>query len=258
MSNSTMSHQKLTLLSAALLAFMIAWSVGLAAPLVDWLGPETEKGRYLINKGVLALVFALALWRLQLFTAVGFGPGIGSASSWASYLIGLPLFALGLLGFFEPGRAAVAPVDLAGWVVVILFVAFTEEGLFRGVMWQALAKASLWRRAIITSAVLGLAHVIPAGLGDFGWGIAVVYGLSATGIGMVFAAMRERAGTIWSVIIAHAVFDIAAISNAGSVETLLDPGVETYVRFLSAAVVFTAWGSGAIWLINRRARRESV
>lgn len=253
-----MSHRNLGILSAALLVFMIAWSVGLAAPLIDWLDPATEMNRYFINKGVLTLVFALVLWRLKLFTVIGFGPGIGSTSSWASYVIGLPLFALGVLGFLEPGRPTLTTFDLAGWAVVVLFVAFTEETIFRGVMWKALGGASLWRRAIITSAMLGLAHVIPAGLGDYGWGIAAVYGLSAFGISMTFAAMRERAGTIWSVVITHAVFDIAAISKAGSVETLLDPGLETYIRFLTAAVVFTAWGSGAIYLIGRRARREGV
>lgn len=253
-----MLHQRLVFLSAALLAFMIAWSVGLAAPLIDWLSPATEMGRYFINKGVLTLVFALVFWRLKIFTLVGFGPGMGSASSWASYVIGLPLFALGVMAFFEPGRAAVGAPELAGWAVVVLFVAFTEEGLFRGVAWQALAGVSLWKRAIITSVGFGLVHFIPAGLGDFGWSIAAVYGLSAVGFGMIFAAMRERAGTIWSVVIIHTVFDIAAISQAGSVDTLLDPGLETYIRFLSAAVVFAAWGSGALYLIGRRERKLAL
>lgn len=252
-----MSHQKLAILFAALFLVMIAWSLGLADPLMDWLNPESDMGHYFINKGVLTLVMALVFWRLKLFTAIGFGPGMGSSASWASYVIGLPLFALGVLAFFEPGRAAVSTFDLAGWAVVVLFVAFTEETLFRGVLWQALSGTSLWRRAIITSVMFGLAHLIPAGLGDFGWAMAGVYGLSAVGFGMTLAAMRERAGTLWSVIVIHAVFDFAAISAAGDVDTLLDPGLETYVRFLSAAVVFAAWGSGAIYLIGRRARREA-
>jgi membrane protease YdiL (CAAX protease family) len=253
-----MPHQKLAILFAALFLFMIAWSVGLAAPLIGWLDPEGDMGHYFINKGVLTLVMALVFWRLKLFTAIGFGPGMGSAASWASFGIGLPLFALGVMAFFEPGRAAVSTFDLAGWAVVVLFVAFTEETLLRGVLWQALGGTSLWRRAIITSVMFGSIHLIPAGLGDFGWAMAAVYGLSAVGFGMIFAAMRECAGTIWSVIIVHAVFDFAAISAAGDVDTLLDPGLETYVRFLSAAVVFAAWGSGAIYLIGRRARREGV
>lgn len=246
-----MSTQKLARLFIALFLFMIAWSVGLAAPLIDLLKPESEMARYFINKGVLTLVIAAALWRLKLFAAVGFAPGMGLAS----YVIALPLLALGVLAFFEPGRPVLTPFELAGWAVVVLFVAFTEETLFRGVLWQALSGTSLWRRAIITSLLFGSAHVIPA-VGVFGWSIAGVYGLSAAGFGLVFAAMRERAGTIWSVIIVHVVFDIAAISASGSVEALLEPGWETHVRFLTAAVVFTAWGSGAIYLIRRRARRE--
>jgi hypothetical protein len=247
-----MSHQKLAILSVALFLSMIAWSVGLAAPLMDWLSPETDMAHYFINKGVLTLVLLVVLWRLKLFTAVGFGPGMGLES----YVIGLPLFALGVFAFFEPGRAVVTAFDLAGWSVVVLFVAFTEETIFRGVLWRALSGTSLWRRATLTSIAFGLIHLIPA-IPQFGWTIAGVYALSAAGFGMIFAAMRERAGTLWSVIIVHAVFDFVAISGKGSVDALLEPGLETYVRFLTAAVVFTAWGSGAIYLIGRRARRES-
>jgi len=253
-----MSHRNFPILFLALFLFMLAWSVGLANPLIDFFGPESDMGHYFINKGVLTLVMALVFWRLSLFTAIGFGPGICSRASWASYLIGLPLLALGVLAFFEPGRATVSAFDLAGWSVVVLFVAFTEETLLRGVLWAALEETSLWQRAIITSLMFGLIHLIPAGLGDFGWAMAGVYGLSAVGFGMIFAAMRERAGTIWSVICVHAVFDFAAISAAGDVDSLLDPGLETYARFLSAAVVFAAWGSGAIYLMRRRERRESV
>jgi len=247
-----MSTQKLTNLSIALFLFMFAWSVGLANPLMNWLTPESEMTRYFVGKGVLTLVFAMVFWRFGLFAIVGFTRGLGVSS----FVIGLPLLALGVLAFFEPGRAALSTFDLAGWAVVVLFVAFTEETLFRGVMWRALCEATVWRRAIITSAMFGLIHFIPAGLGDFGWTMAAVYGLSAAGFGMIFAAMRERAGTIWSVIIAHAVFDMAAISAAGDISTLLEPGWETHVRFLSAAFVFALWGSGAIYLIERRTKLQ--
>ena len=246
-----MSHRNFMLLFLVLFAFMIAWSVGLAKPVIDLIEPVTDYGNYIINKGILAAVIALALWRLKAFRAVGYGPGIGLAS----YLIGLPLLALGVFSLLEPGRASLAPFEIAGWVVAIFFIAFTEETLFRGILWKALEEASLWRRAIITSLLFGLAHTIPAGFGDFGWGIAAVYGLSAASFGMIFAAIRERAGSIWSVVICHVVFDIAAISAAGNVDALLDPGMETYIRFLTSSVVFTAWGSAAIYLLNRRAAK---
>lgn len=246
-----MSTRSLNLLFLALFGFLIAWSIGLAAPLIDWLDPGSEIGSYLINKGVLALVIALALWRFGLFAAVGFAPGLGLASC----IIGLPLLVLGVLSFFEAGRPALSLDEAVGWGLVVLFVAFTEETLFRGILWKALCDTSIWRRAIATSLLFGLAHVIAA-LGAFGWSIALVFGLSAAGFGMVFAAMREHAGTIWSVIIFHAVFDMAAISAAGGIDTLLEPGLETHLRFLTSAIVFAAWGSGAIYLVQRRRNRE--
>jgi len=246
-----MTQRHFMLLFVALFAFMLAWSVGLAEPLVNWFDPQTEYAKYIINKGVLALAIALPLWRLKAFTAVGYGPGCG----WASYLIGLPLMALGILSLLDPNRAVLTTFDYMGWGLAILLIAFTEETLFRGILWKALESNTLWTRAITTSALFGLAHFIPAGMGDFGWGIAAVYGLSATGFGMIFAAMRERAGTIWSVVVAHVLFDLAAISQAGNVSQLLEPGADTYIRFLTAAVVFGAWGAAAIFLLNRRARK---
>jgi membrane protease YdiL (CAAX protease family) len=247
----SMTQRKFVFLFGALFLFMVAWSVGLANPVMEWLDPATEYGSYIINKGVLALVMALVLWRLRAFAAVGFRSGMGLAS----YLIGIPLMALGVMSLLDPNRPTLTPFDLAGWAVAIILIAFTEETLFRGILWKGLEEASLWTRAIVTSVMFGLIHFIPAGLGDFGWGIGAAYGLSAAGFGMTFAAMRERAASIWSVVIAHVVFDLAAISQAGSVDTLLEPGPETYIRFLTAAVVFSAWGSGAIYLLNRRAAR---
>ncbi len=67
--------------------------------------------------------------------------------------------------------------------------------------------------------------------------------------------MRERAGSIWTVLVAHILFDIAAISQAGNVSQLLEPGMETYIRFITAGVLFSTWGVVAILLINRRARK---
>lgn len=250
--NDPMSTQKTTLLFAALFLFMIAWSIGLAAPLIDWIDPQSEMARYFINKGVLTLVIAAALWRFRLFAAVGFAPGMGLKS----YVIALPLLALGVLGFLDPDRTAIEISDLAGWAVVVVLVAFTEEGLFRGVLWKALSEVDLWQRAILSAAMFGLAHLVSAGLGNFGWGIAGIYGLWAFCGGLIFAAIRESAGTIWSVIIVHAVFDIAAISASGSVDSLLEPGMETYVRFLTAAIVAAIWGCAAIYLIRRRTKRE--
>ena len=249
------SQRKFVLLSVALFAFMLAWSVGLAKPLEDLVDPQSEAVKYIVNKGVLAVVLALTLFRMKAFAAIGYGPGAGLRPSLASYLIGIPLMALGLLSLLDPNRPTLAPFDVGAWVFAILLIAFTEETIFRGVMWKALEDASLWSRAIITSAMFGLLHFIPAGLGDYGWGIGFVYGLSAAGFGMVFAAMRERAGSIWTVVVAHMLFDIAAISQAGNVSKLLEPGAETYIRFLTAAVVFSAWGALAIFFLGRRERK---
>lgn len=253
--SDALKQKNFVVLSIALFAFMLAWSVGLAKPLIDFMDPQSEAVSYIINKGVLAIVIACALWKMGAFADVGYRKGAGFFSSIASYMIGIPLMALGILSLMDPNRATLTPMEIAPWVVAIFLIAFTEETLFRGVMWKALENASVWTRAITTSALFGLMHFIPAGMGDFGWGMAAVYGFSAGGFAMAFAAMRERAGSIWTVVVAHILFDIAAISQAGNVSQLLEPGMETYIRFATAGVLFSTWGAVAILLINRRNRK---
>lgn len=248
-----MSYQKSAILFIFFFLITIAWSVGLSDPLVDWLGPASEITRYLINKGVLALLIALVLWRLKMFAAAGFGPRMDLAS----FVVGLPLLALGLLAFLDPAKPDLTPADFVGWGLIGLLVGFSEETIFRGVLWHALAGTSLWRRAVITSVLFGSIHMIGA-LGEIAWTIAGSQAIFAASVGLILAAMRERAGTIWSVIIVHAVFDMVALAAAGGVSGLFTPGWETYLRFLVPAIVFTAWGSGAIWLIGRRAGRKGV
>ena len=253
--SDALKQKNFVVLSIALFAFMLGWSVGLAKPLMDFMDPQSEAVSYIINKGVLAAVIVCALWKMNAFAEVGYRRGAGFFSSIASFMIGIPLMALGIFSLMDPNRAPLTPMEISPWVVAIFLIAFTEETVFRGVMWKALESASVWTRAITTSSIFGLIHFIPAGMGDFGWGIAAVYGLSAAGFGMVFAAMRERAGSIWTVVVAHILFDIAAISQAGNVSQLLEPGMETYIRFLTAAFIFSAWGATAILLINRRDRK---
>lgn len=254
--SDALKQKNFVVLSIALFAFMLAWSVGLAKPLIDFMDPQSEAVSYIINKGVLAIVIACALWKMTAFADVGYRRGKGFFASFSSYLIGTPLIALGGLSLLDPNRAVLTPMEISTWIVAITLIAFTEETLFRGVMWKALEDASIWTRAITTSFIFGLIHFIPAGMGDFGWGVGAAYGFSAAGFGMVFAAMRERAGSIWTVVVAHILFDIAAISQAGNVSQLLEPGMETYIRFATAGVLFSTWGAIAILLINRRERKR--
>ena len=73
---------------------------------------------------------------------------------------------------------------------------------------------------------------------------------AAIGIGMVIAAVRIAAGTIWTAVAAHWVFNAMSFVASGGVAETLSPGVET--RFVSAGVVLALIGLALVALASRR------
>ena len=73
---------------------------------------------------------------------------------------------------------------------------------------------------------------------------------AAVGIGMVLAAVRVAAGTIWTAIAAHWVFNAMSFVGSGGVAETLSPGVE--MQFVAAGVVLTLIGLGLVALASRR------
>ncbi len=87
-------------------------------------------------------------------------------------------------------------VDAGGVFIIALISGFAEEVLFRGVLQ---AQFGLW----ISSVVFGLAHI---------WRkTAILYGMYASGIGLILGSMYQVSGNLWVPILAHIVNNFVAI-----------------------------------------------
>ena len=164
---------------------------------------------------VVAVPLLAALWLLKQrlgLPAESLGLRLTQASTqaWIA-LSGIPL---GLAGYwilrpvpFMPGAGAGA---LAGGVLVLLGVALTEELLFRGFLlslaMQELGYAGVWLSSLIFAAVsVSSGSMAFAGfMGLVGWG---------------FGECAWRSGSIWGVILAHALM----ITGMGLVWPLVFP-----------------------------------
>lgn len=92
---------------------------------------------------------------------------------------------------------------------LIIGAGFGEETVFRGFMFERLAKlfgSSLWAKTLmvlITSGLFGVAHY-------FNQGVAGVE--QAMIVGLVFGTTFAVTGRIWVLMVAHAAFDLTALA----------------------------------------------
>lgn len=117
-------------------------------------------------------------------------------------------------------------------------VGFIEEGVFRGLMLNALKASGAWKAAIITSLLFGLTHALNVltGKSVIEDAAQIFY---AVAIGFAYAALVLKKGILWPLVLAHFLIDF--------VNFLQKPGF-TYPPFweviivLSIAVLFTVYG----------------
>lgn len=97
-------------------------------------------------------------------------------------------------------------------LVNTLFVGFSEELMFRGVLLQAFRHAtSIWIAVLITCIAFGSIHSLNVFLtGDLR--AALIQSSAAFLSGIVFIALRLRTGSLWPPIIVHALWDFATFT----------------------------------------------
>ncbi|MCB2080102.1 MAG: CPBP family intramembrane metalloprotease [Novosphingobium sp.] len=96
------------------------------------------------------------------------------------------------------------------WVAFNTFlVGFSEEVMFRGVMFRALLEnLKVWPAIIVTSILFGAVHSLN-GFNTGDWGGALLQSVTAAMSGMIFIAIVIRTGSIWPAIIYHFLWDCA-------------------------------------------------
>ncbi|MET0747072.1 MAG: CPBP family intramembrane glutamic endopeptidase [Rhizobium sp.] len=119
---------------------------------------------------------------------------------------------------------AVVGMPPAGVVLFIAFnaclVGFSEEVMFRGVLFGALrSRFGLWTSFWICCAAFGLIHVLNA-LQTGHLAAAVLQAVAAFMTGTMFMAVRLRTGSLYPVIILHAVWDCLPLLIATHVDSV--------------------------------------
>lgn len=104
------------------------------------------------------------------------------------------------------GNRAALPAAL---FAMIVRAGFGEETVFRGYLFERLGKlfgSSTWAKTwtvLLTAGLFGLAHYADQGLAG---------AEQATVVGLVFGAILAVTGRIWTLMVAHAAFDLTALA----------------------------------------------
>jgi len=193
-----------------------------------------------------AVLFLLALTASCRWGDLGFN---APTSARSLRLLWLPSIYLVIFGV----TAAVLgppPLPMVGFMALnVTLGAFSEETMFRGVLFGALrTRLRPWSAVLIASVLFGLAHLVNAAVfGSFK--IAAAQAVAATMSGLVFIAIRLRTGSLVPAIVYHGLWDFAslmavagAMSHAatatatGAAENAM-PGADTTLPMLLAPVL---------------------
>jgi membrane protease YdiL (CAAX protease family) len=173
---------------------------------------------YALTAGNLLMGAGIA-WLLLLARRRGIDTGLRRGHARRATLLALPLAAINLIAWLSPAGdgAQLHPLHtVAAFIVVALAIGIGEELVYRGAIMAACDVTRYPTRAVACSALIfGWFHVID------GWHVAtdattLVNALQATLlIGVPFALVRVRTGSLWGLVVGHAAYDFVALLDTG-------------------------------------------
>lgn len=168
---------------------------------------------------------------------------------WRDFVFALPLLFLPLLMIiFQINK-----MQLSNYPQLLLFAAlaamtgFAEETVFRGISIHALQPKGNMKAALITAFIFGLVHFFNLLQGA---NLLATIGqvVFAALIGIAFAAPLIFTGSIWPIIVIHAIQDFIAFWTTGGVTNTSAPSISDVVLPVVLILPVAIYG---IWLIRR-------
>jgi CAAX protease family protein len=163
----------------------------------------------------------------------------------------LPLFLLPLvisLLSLSSGVVVTAPLQVVTFALFALLIGFSEETFFRGLMVTSLLPRGVSRAVIISSFLFAAPHLLNVLAGIWDPLFALADTIAAFGIGITFAALRVRTGSIWPLIGLHALIDFCALLALGSIE-ITAQSAESLTVSVFIGILLTGYG---LFLISEK------
>ncbi len=224
---------------AAALIVLLLWAL-VTVVAGNWMTREYSSLLDVVTQGpvpsfvaaVTLLIVASAVLRWE-------GLGLGPAHPWQSLKIML-LPSVYLVLFLSIAVAlGLPPVMMIGSIVLnCLLASFSEEVMFRGILFQGLrSRLAIWPAVWITSLLFGAIHSLNVFLtGELSQ--ALVQSVAAVMSGVLFIAMRLRTGSLWPPILFHAAWNASTFLMVAAAGGGSAPPPETSGLALVAPLLF--------------------
>lgn len=154
---------------------------------------------------VVIIVLTLLGWWVE--------AGFNKPAQWRClylYWIAVPMLLPATLYILILGPKVNKPILVFFSVWLTIFIGFSEEGLFRGVILNTLRQYGIFTSVILSSILFSLIHITNL-MAGFSLSFVLMQFYVAFCLGVLFAALRIRTGTIWLVFFFHTVFDFLGL-----------------------------------------------
>ena len=160
---------------------------------------------------VLACVFLLATIRFAGWPTLGFVRPL--QNGWWK-LLWLPALLTALFAGLAIQNGLPAPAVIGFVFINTALVGFSEETMFRGILFQAFRKqAPVWLAIALSTVLFGSVHILNGFMtGDFR--AATLQAVAAAMSGLMYMAFVIRSGSLWPSIVAHALWDFSLFLGA--------------------------------------------
>ena len=188
--------------------------------------------------------------------------GLGTPLRGTARLMWLPWLYLLLYTIGIVSLGGVEPNALMGLIAIMIWIAISEEVMFRGLLYPALRRRLRpWPAIWLTSLAFGAVH-LGNGLRSGDFEAALGQSLAAVSTGLLLLALRLRRGSIWPAVIYHALWnigsfgmDLAGGSRSTDIGILDTPNL--WLRIAMTLAFVAPNGLYALWLL-RKVGRETL
>ncbi len=185
---------------------------------------------------ILAIVGLFLVKRLGWWEKAGYAMGIRLAHV---PLLILPC-AVALLSLGE-GIRVTAPLEIFAFAALTIVVALAEETFFRGLIFTALLPAGTLRAVVISSFLFAALHLLNISGGTWDLFYTAADTIAAFGLGITYAAIRLRTGSIWPLVGIHALFDFTLIISLGGINVSAQ-SLQVLLTSVVIGIVFILYG----------------
>lgn len=137
------------------------------------------------------------------------------------YIYFIPLLIIISVNFWNGFNLNDTPIEIIFYILSMLCIGFLEEIIFRGFLYQMMAKDSEMSAIIVTSLTFGIGHIINIfnGADLIPTLFQVCYAIS---IGFLFVTILRKSKSLWPCIITHSLTNALSIFN-------IDNNISLYV-----------------------------